>query len=104
MGIDASQRDWSHSRFADATWKWVVGGLGLWIVAFPAYLALRGKRPLKAAMTSGGAMTDGGAVADGWSEPPASGSVPPPAFRACPKCRQPARDGVRECAFCGTRI
>jgi len=39
VGADASQRDFSGDRFADRTWKWVVGCLLLWIVAFPIYLA-----------------------------------------------------------------
>jgi hypothetical protein len=38
---DANQRDWRGNRFADATWKWVLGCLLLWIVVFPIYLVQR---------------------------------------------------------------
>jgi hypothetical protein len=47
VGIDASHRDWSGNSFANATWKWVVGALFLWIVAFPVYLVQRGRVPVK---------------------------------------------------------
>ncbi len=47
VGVDASHRDWSGHGFANATWKWVVGSLLLWIVAFPVYLAQRGRVPVK---------------------------------------------------------
>jgi hypothetical protein len=74
MGIDASARDFSGNRFADATWKWVVGGLGLWVVAFPVYLVHRGRVPRKGA----------GSVAPKVmrpEDPATSGSVPPPSMR-----------------------
>lgn len=48
---DAGGRDWSHDRFANRRWKWVVGCLFLWIIAFPVYLAHRGKAPVKGAAT-----------------------------------------------------
>jgi hypothetical protein len=48
IGFDASGRDWTQNRFCNATWKWVVGCLLLWIVAFPAYLVQRGRVPAKA--------------------------------------------------------
>ena len=47
VGVDASKRDWRNHGFANATWKWVVGMLLLWIVAFPVYLAQRGRVPAK---------------------------------------------------------
>jgi hypothetical protein len=47
VGVDASGRDWSNQGFANATWKWVVGLLLLWIVAFPIYLVQRNRVPLK---------------------------------------------------------
>ena len=43
LGIDASKRDWSESKFASSTAQWVIGSLGLWIVAFPVYLVRRGR-------------------------------------------------------------
>jgi hypothetical protein len=48
VGIDASQRDWSHNSFANRPWKWVLGSLLLWIVVFPLYLVQRGKAHPKA--------------------------------------------------------
>jgi len=48
VAIDSSKRDWSEDKFANRTWKWVVGCLFLWIVAFPAYLIRRGNAPLGA--------------------------------------------------------
>lgn len=47
LGIDASKRDWSEHKFASSTGHWVIGSLGLWIVAFPMYLLHRGRVPLK---------------------------------------------------------
>jgi hypothetical protein len=47
VGVDASGRNWRRNRFCDRTWKWVVGCLFLWIVAFPVYLAQRGPVPTK---------------------------------------------------------
>ena len=47
VGVDASHRDWSGHSFANATWKWVVGSLLLWIVAFPVYLVQRSRVPVK---------------------------------------------------------
>ncbi len=49
IGIDASKRDFSDSRFASKTWHWVVGALLLWIVVFPVYLFKRQNAPLKLA-------------------------------------------------------
>jgi hypothetical protein len=48
VGVDSSHRDWRSNGFANATWKWVIGMLLLWIVVFPVYLAQRGRVPLKA--------------------------------------------------------
>ena len=48
LGVDASKRDFSDSRFADKTWKWVVGAIFLWLIVFPVYLFQRGNAPLKA--------------------------------------------------------
>lgn len=47
LGVDASKRDWSENKFASSTAHWVVGSLGLWIVAFPMYLVHRSRAPLK---------------------------------------------------------
>jgi hypothetical protein len=47
VGVDASRRDWSDHGFANATWKWIVGLLLLWIVAFPIYLVQRNRVPAK---------------------------------------------------------
>jgi len=49
IGVDASKRDFSDSRFANKTWQWVVGAIFLWIIVFPVYLWRRGSVPLKAA-------------------------------------------------------
>jgi hypothetical protein len=77
MGIDASGRDFSANRFADASWKWVVGGLGLWVVAFPVYLVHRNRAPRKGTGPAEPKVT--------LSEDPAAGrSVPPPSTR--PPC------------------
>ena len=46
-GVDASHRDWSNHSLSNTTWKWVVVSLLLWIVAFPLYLAQRGRVPAK---------------------------------------------------------
>lgn len=83
MGVDAAKRDWSGSTFANATWQWVLGGLGLWIVAFPVYLVLRGRAPLKTALTTGPAYPPAPAP-DGWIEPSAARSVPPPSASVPP--------------------
>jgi Protein of unknown function (DUF2510) len=53
VGADASRRDWSHDKFADAAWKWVLGCLLLWIVVFPLYLARRNGKPAAGAAPSG---------------------------------------------------
>jgi hypothetical protein len=45
IAVDASGRDWSSNRFCNATWKWVVGALLLWVVTFPLYLVQRGRVP-----------------------------------------------------------
>jgi hypothetical protein len=47
VGFDAHSRDFSDDGFADSTFQWVAGCLLLWIVWFPAYLARRGRAPLK---------------------------------------------------------
>ncbi len=49
VGVDASKRDFSSSRFANKTWQWVVGAIFLWIIVFPVYLFKRGNAPLKTA-------------------------------------------------------
>lgn len=43
VAFDAKDRDWSGYGFANRPWKWVVGCLLLWIVAFPLYLARRNR-------------------------------------------------------------
>jgi len=43
---DAQKRDWNGDGFANKPWKWAIGVLLLWIIAFPVYLLRRGKRPL----------------------------------------------------------
>jgi hypothetical protein len=48
IGVDASKRDFSDSRFASKTWQWVVGAIFLWIVVVPVYLWKRGSAPLRA--------------------------------------------------------
>jgi hypothetical protein len=73
MGIDASARDFSGNRFADTTWKWVVGGLGLWVVAFPVYLVHRGRVPRKGAGSIAPRVTP--------EDPATNGSVAPPSMR-----------------------
>jgi hypothetical protein len=88
MGMDASGRDFSDNKFARATWQWVVGGLGLWIVAFPAYLVCRGRAPLKGAkfaVTSGADWSRPEAALGTQSRPsvpPPSAWIPPPDDRA----------------------
>jgi hypothetical protein len=83
MGVDASKRDWSGGKFANATWQWVVGGLGLWIIAFPAYLLTRDRAPLKAAPATAAAFPPAPAP-DGWAAPSTSASVPPPSASVPP--------------------
>jgi hypothetical protein len=90
MGIDSAKRDWSHSRFANATWQWVVGGLGLWIVAFPAYLITRGRAPLKTVPAIAAAFPPA-AAPEGWAAPIASRSVAPPSASVQPPVSPPAR-------------
>ena len=69
LGVDASKRDWSENKFASSTGRWVIGSLGLWIVAFPVYLVHRGRAPLKNA----------GPPVVPFAPPESSGaSVPPP--------------------------
>jgi hypothetical protein len=85
MGVDATKRDWSGNKFADTTWKWVVGGLGLWIVAFPVYLVHRDRAPLKTDFATGSAFPPAPAPApDGWIAPGSAGSVPPPSASVPP--------------------
>jgi cytochrome c oxidase assembly factor CtaG len=47
VAVDAHGRDWRGHRFADTTWKWVLGCVLLWIVAFPVYLIHRGRVPVR---------------------------------------------------------
>ena len=47
VGYDASRRDWSGHRFANATWKWVVGALVLSFIVVPLYVVERPTAPLK---------------------------------------------------------
>jgi hypothetical protein len=49
VGADAERRDFGNDRFANRPWKWVVGCLLLWIVAFPVYLVHRRRAPLRPA-------------------------------------------------------
>lgn len=48
VAFDASGRDFSQSKLAKSTAGWFFGTLLLWIIFFPAYLAARGKTPMKA--------------------------------------------------------
>ena len=48
VGYDASNRDFSDSKFASKTWHWMIGTLLLWLIVFPVYLFKRGRAPLKA--------------------------------------------------------
>lgn len=47
VGFDASGRDWSDCPTAHSPAQWVGACLLLWIVFFPAYLARRGRAPIK---------------------------------------------------------
>jgi hypothetical protein len=47
IGFDARGRDFSRSKFARATWQWVVGCLFLWVITFPVYVIVRPRTPLK---------------------------------------------------------
>jgi hypothetical protein len=47
VAFDAAERDWSGNSFADRRWKWALGCLLLWIVAFPAYLVQRTRVPAR---------------------------------------------------------
>ena len=47
VGVDASGRDWRNHRFANTTWKWVVGMLLLGVVTLPVYLVHRNRVPAK---------------------------------------------------------
>jgi hypothetical protein len=101
MGVDADKRDWTGNPFADAPWKWVVGGLILWIVTFPAYFLVYRKRvPLKTAPGRPAFAS----TADGWVPPSAAGSVPPPAARRCAACGQAARAAAASCSACGAAL
>jgi hypothetical protein len=46
--VDAQQREWSQSSFANRPWKWLLGSLLLWILVFPLYLTQRGRTRAKA--------------------------------------------------------
>ena len=64
VAFDAGDRDWSANSFADRRWKWVLGCLLLWIVAFPAYLVHRGRVPMRRGSSPAAASVrriDGGA-------------------------------------------
>lgn len=45
VGFDARGRVWADCWLAKDTTGWVLGCLLLWILFFPAYLALRGQHP-----------------------------------------------------------
>ncbi len=50
VGFDSSGRDFITGKrwvMAKGPVGWVLGCLLLWIIFFPAYLALRGRAPLK---------------------------------------------------------
>lgn len=76
VAVDAGNRDWSSSRFAKSPLGWLIGCLLLWVVFFPAYLAQRGRMPVKGAVVAG---------------------VP-----TCPRCHRAVQIGGRFCPFCGT--
>jgi hypothetical protein len=47
VAFDARRFDWHRNTFCDRVWKWVVGCLFLFGIAFPAYLWQRRKVPLR---------------------------------------------------------
>jgi uncharacterized membrane protein YecN with MAPEG domain len=47
VAFDARRFDWSRNSFCDRTWKWAVGCLFLFGIAFPAYLFQRRNVPLR---------------------------------------------------------
>src|SRR3954453_16897189 len=97
VGIDAAGRDFSQSKFASSTAQWVIGSLGLWIVAFPAYLVLRGRAPLKRAAVEASPV-----ASVTWAPPTASVAPPPPSptdSMLCPSCAESVRTQARRCRF-----
>jgi hypothetical protein len=98
VGFDAAGRDFSQSKFARSTAQWVIGSLGLWIVAFPAYLVLRGRAPLKLAAAQGSPVASAT-----WAPPTASVAPPssPTDSKLCPDCAELVRTQARKCRFCG---
>jgi hypothetical protein len=47
VAVDASKRDWSGHRFADRTWKWVLGSFMFTLIVFPIYLVHRRRVPMR---------------------------------------------------------
>jgi hypothetical protein len=43
VAYDSAKYDWTKNRFCNAQWKWIVGCVFLFIVAFPLYLWQRRK-------------------------------------------------------------
>jgi hypothetical protein len=79
VAMDASGRDWSDNRFADASWKWVAGVLLLWFVAIPLYLVHRRRVP--GTGSAAGPVVAAGAFTAPEKPEAASKSVPPPGRR-----------------------
>ena len=75
VAIDASGRDWSEDKFANASWKWVIGVLLLWFIALPVYMIHRRRYPKTTTLVPAEAFTA--------PERPAGAtqSVPPPGHR-----------------------
>ncbi len=82
VGVDASRREWGDGI---GTAGWVIFCLLLWIVAFPVYLAKRGKVPLKDAVAQAAPVTA-----------PALDAL----YRECPYCKEPMRRDAGTCPHC----
>src|SRR5438552_2247259 len=48
VAFDSRRFDWRGNAFCDRAWKWVLGCLFLFVVAFPAYMWQRRKVPARA--------------------------------------------------------
>jgi hypothetical protein len=72
---DAEKRDFSNHPFAKNTTQWVIGMLGLWIIAFPVYLVARDKVPLRGGPSALSPAAAAAPLADSSTAP---GSIAPP--------------------------